>query len=37
MYQHTSVIITSNNGFNEWTEFLGDPTITAAFLDRFVH
>jgi len=28
MYQHTSVIIPSNKGFDEWTEFLGDPTST---------
>jgi len=37
MYQHTSVIITSNKDFNEWAEFLGDPVITTAFLARCVH
>ena len=37
LYQQTSVIITSNKGFEEWGEFLGDPVITAAMLDRLMH
>jgi len=36
-YQHKSVIVTSNKGFDEWVEFLGDPVITTAILDRLVH
>lgn len=37
LYQQTSVIITSNKSFEEWGEFLGDPVITAAMLDRLMH
>ncbi len=37
LYQQTSVIITSNKSFEEWGEFLGDPVITAAMLDRIMH
>lgn len=37
LYQQTSVILTSNKGFEEWGEFLGDPVITAAMLDRLMH
>jgi DNA replication protein DnaC len=36
-YQQTSVIITSNKGFDEWTEFLGDTAITTAIVDRLNH
>jgi len=36
LYQKTSVIITSNKGFDEWIDFLGDPVITTAILDRLV-
>ncbi|NMB39199.1 MAG: ATP-binding protein [Firmicutes bacterium] len=36
-YEHTSIIITSNKGFDEWPEFIGDPVITTAILDRLVH
>lgn len=35
--EKTSVIITSNKGFDEWTNFLGDATITTAILDRLIH
>ena len=31
------MIITSNKGFDEWTDFLGDATITTAILDRLIH
>jgi len=37
LYQNTSVIVTSNKGFDEWPEFFGDPVITAAVLDRLIH
>ncbi|PHJ39782.1 IstB ATP binding domain-containing protein [Desulforamulus profundi] len=37
LYMNTSVIVTSNKGFDEWPEFFGDPVITAAILDRLVH
>ena len=37
LYQQTSVILTSNKDFEEWGEFLGDPVITAAMLDRLMH
>jgi DNA replication protein DnaC len=37
LYQQTSLILTSNKGFEEWGEFLGDPVITSAMLDRLMH
>jgi len=37
LYQNISVIVTSNKGFDEWPEFLGDPVIATAILDRLVH
>ena len=37
LYQQTSVILTSNKGVVEWGEFMGDPVITAAMLDRLLH
>lgn len=37
LYQQTSVVLTSNKGFEEWGEFLGDPVITSAILDRLMH
>ena len=37
MSEKTSIVITSNKGFDEWTDFLGDATITTAILDRLVH
>jgi len=37
LYQKTSVILTSNKGVAEWGEFMGDPVITAAMLDRLMH
>ncbi len=37
MSERTSVIITSNKGFDDWAEFLGDATITTAILDRLIH
>lgn len=37
MSERTSLIITSNKGFDEWVDFLGDTTITTAILDRLIH
>lgn len=37
LYQQTSIILTSNKGLIEWGEFMGDPVITAAMLDRLMH
>lgn len=37
MSEKTSVIITSNKGFDEWSDFMGDPTITTAILDRLIY
>ena len=35
--RQTSIILTSNKGVAEWNEFMGDPVITAAMLDRLMH
>ncbi|MBC9786769.1 ATP-binding protein, partial [Heliobacterium chlorum] len=37
LYQRTSIVITSNKSFEEWTEVFGDNVITTAILDRLVH
>jgi len=37
LYQQTSIILTSNKGIGEWAEFMGDPVITAAMLERLMH
>lgn len=36
-YDRGSVIITSNKRVGEWGEYLSDPTLAAAILDRFLH
>jgi DNA replication protein DnaC len=36
-HERRPVIITSNKGFGDWTEIFGDPTLTAALLDRVTH
>lgn len=36
-HERKSVIITTNLGFGDWTQIFGDPTITAALLDRITH
>jgi DNA replication protein DnaC len=36
-HERKSVIITSNHGFGDWTQIFGDPTLTAALLDRITH
>ncbi|EFK09343.1 IstB-like ATP-binding protein, partial [delta proteobacterium NaphS2] len=33
-HERKSVIITTNKGFGDWTEIFGDPSMTAALLDR---
>ncbi|SDI62225.1 IS21-like element helper ATPase IstB [Desulfosporosinus hippei] len=37
MHEKTSLIITSNKGFSEWSGFLGDEVITTAILDRLIY
>lgn len=37
MSERTSLIITSNKGFDGWADFLGDATITTAILDCLIH
>jgi len=37
LYEQTSLIITSNKGFEDWAELMGDPVITTEILDRIVH
>jgi hypothetical protein len=32
-----SIIVTSNRGFEQWGEILGDAMVAAAFIDRLVH
>jgi len=36
-HEKNSVIITTNLGFGDWTQLFGDPTLTAALLDRITH
>ena len=36
-YARGSVILTSNKGFAEWGEVLGDSVIATAILDRLLH
>jgi DNA replication protein DnaC len=35
-YEEKSLIITSNKSFDEWADFLGDPVIAAAILDKII-
>ena len=36
-HERKPVIITTNKGFGDWTEIFGDPSLTAALLDRVTH
>jgi DNA replication protein DnaC len=36
-HEQGSVIITTNLGFADWTQVFGEPTLTAALLDRLTH
>ncbi len=36
-YERASTVLTSNKGFEEWGEVLGDEVMAAALIDRVVH
>jgi DNA replication protein DnaC len=37
LYESTSIVITSNKGFEGWAELLGDAVLATALLDRLTH
>jgi len=36
-YEHASTVLTSNKGFEEWGEILGDEVMASALIDRLLH
>jgi DNA replication protein DnaC len=36
-YERASTVLTSNKGFEEWGEVLGDEVMAAALIDRVLH
>lgn len=37
LHEQTSIIVTSNKGFEDWAEFFGDPALATAILDRLTY
>ena len=36
-YERGSIILTSNKSYGDWAQFLGDPVLATAILDRLLH
>ncbi len=37
LYERSSIVITSNKPFEQWSEMMGDEIMTTALLDRLLH
>ena len=37
LQEQASILLTTNKGFGDWTQIFGDPSLTAALLDRVTH